>query len=90
MHNKYFIKYSSKCTESAIVPYNRIMRKFVLGYISVCACTENSTCDYKKAFDYSKYYLYWKIYGCTWSDDIQKILYDVDYFMKRMVMIQNE
>lgn len=83
MHNSHFVKYSSKCSESLILPYDRIMGKFVLGYIKMCLENTCDTCDYEKAFDYGKCYLYWKIYGCVWDTHVQNVLDDVDYFIKK-------
>jgi len=34
---------------------------------------------YSDALIYSKYYLYWKIYGCVYSDEIMNMLYDIEF-----------
>lgn len=41
--------------------------------------TQDSSELYSNALIYSKYYLYWKIYGCVYSDEIMNILCDVEF-----------
>jgi hypothetical protein len=34
---------------------------------------------YSDALIYSKYYLYWKTFGCVYKDDIMNILFDIEF-----------
>ena len=41
--------------------------------------TNNNIELYSDAIIYSKYYLYWKIYGCVYTDEVMEILYDIEF-----------
>jgi hypothetical protein len=76
----HYVGLSPDTTINLISSYKNIRNKFILLYI------EKKDLDYKEkkelysdALIYSKYYLYWKIYGCVYSDEIMNILYDIEF-----------
>lgn len=87
----YYVCYSDDIVINSISTYKTIMNKFILKFISNCKKnnvnlkanhtdkTNTDTKVYKLALIYSKYYLYWKIYGCVYDNDIMNILYDVEF-----------
>lgn len=75
----YHITYSNKLLIHSISSYKNIMNKFVIKFISKKKNNyENLNDLFSDALIYSKYYLYWKIYMCTYSNDIMEILYFID------------
>lgn len=77
----YHIIHFQKNTINSISSYTNIMNKFILKFISnkkndYIDCKENLYLD---AIVYSKYYLYWKIYGCVYQESIMNLLYDIEY-----------
>ena len=72
---------SSNSTMDLISSYKNIRIKFILMYIKKNISNKNlkSNKSYLDALIYSKYYLYWKIYGCVYSDEIMNLLYDVEF-----------
>ena len=64
-----------------ISSYKNIRNKFILLYIEKKYSNhiKNKNELYYDAIIYSKYYLYWKIYGCVYSDEIMNILYDIEF-----------
>lgn len=75
--NTYYITFNKNLTINNI-HYNNIRSKFINYYIKFI---DN---NYEKAINLSKYYLYYKIYNCIYSDKIMNILYDVDYRIKNI------
>lgn len=68
-------------TINLISSYKNIRNKFILLYIEKKKShyMVNKKELYSDAIIYSKYYLYWKIYGCVYTDEIMEILYDVEF-----------
>lgn len=68
-------------TINLISSYKNIRNKFISNYIEKKKFdyTKNNLELYSDAIIYSKYYLYWKIYGCVYSEEIMNILYDVEF-----------
>lgn len=64
-----------------ISSYKNIRNKFILWYIEKKKSNyaKNKNKLYTDAIIYSKYYLYWKIYGCVYSNEIMNILYDIEF-----------
>lgn len=64
-----------------ISSYKNIRNKFILWYIEKKKSNyaKNINKLYTDAIIYSKYYLYWKIYGCVYSNEIMNILYDIEF-----------
>jgi len=62
-----------------ISSYKNIRNKFILAYIEKNYSTDVKNELYSEAIIYSKYYLYWKIYGCEYSNKIMSILYDIEF-----------
>jgi hypothetical protein len=54
------------------------MDNFILKFIHIKKHQINSEQLYKNAITYSKYYLYWKIYQCVYSESIMELLYDIE------------
>ena len=90
--SNYYIELSPNSNINLISSYKNIRNKFILLYIKknnlYCMTktktktktkTNNSSQLYLDAIIYSKYYLYWKIYGCVYSEEIMNILYDIEF-----------
>ncbi len=77
----HYIGLSPDTTINLISSYKNIRNKFILMYIQ--KKNSNYTLGDKKLYSddliYSKYYLYWKIYGCVYSDEIMNMLYDIEF-----------
>jgi hypothetical protein len=67
---------------------NKFILKFIskkkLNYIKNSYIEDNKSPTeynnlYSDAITYSKYYLYWKIFGCVYQNDIMNLLYDIEY-----------
>ncbi len=78
----HYIDLSSNSNINLISSYKNIRNKFILLYVK----KKNNLYDinkksllYSDALVYSKYYLYWKIYGCVYSEEIMNILYDIEF-----------
>ena len=78
--DNYYIEYSNEIIINSISSYKKIMNKFILKFIfkkKIEYIDKNEL--YSDAIIYSKYYLYWKINNCVYTEDIMNILYDVEY-----------
>lgn len=78
----YYIELSKDLTINSICTYRNIMNKFILKFIEKKKINYNNLSDDKLYIDaivYSKYYLYWKIHSCVYSDEIMNILYDIEF-----------
>ena len=81
----YFIKYSQNISINSISSYRCIMNKFILKFIlkkkyDYIIKSKTSTSElYLDAIIYSKYYLYWKIFGCSYQEKIMNLLYDIEF-----------
>ena len=79
----YHIVLTSNSNINLISMYKNIRKKFILLYIKNKNKNFNYTINkkelYSNAIIYSKYYLYWKIYGCIYSDEIMNLLYDIEF-----------
>lgn len=75
------IELAPNSTINLISSYKNIRNKFILLYIEKKKShyMANKKELYSDAIIYSKYYLYWKIYGCVYTDEIMEILYDVEF-----------
>lgn len=75
------IELNSDSNINLISSYKNIRNKFILLYIekknSYYTCNKKEL--YSDAIIYSKYYLYWKIFDCIYSDEIMEILYDIEF-----------
>lgn len=78
---KYYINLTNKSNINFISYYKKIMNKFISIYIKKKkdSYIKNINELYIDSIIYSKYYLYWKIYGCEYSEDIQNILFYIEY-----------
>jgi hypothetical protein len=81
----YYVSYNENLVIGNISAYKNIMNKFIIKYIQKNKSV-NSTLSfnqisniYYNAIIYSKYYLYWKIYDCVYSDEIMNLLYDIEF-----------
>jgi len=78
----HYIDLSPNSNINLISSYKNIRQKFILMYIKKknnLYSTNNQQLLYSDALVYSKYYLYWKIYNCVYSDEIMNLLYDVEF-----------
>ena len=77
----HYIELCPNTTINLISSYKNIREKFILMYIQKKKINyiHNDKTLYSDAIIYSKYYLYWKIHGCVYSDEIMNILYDVEF-----------
>jgi len=77
----HYIELSLTTTINLISSYKNIRNKFILMYVEKKKLNYigNNKLLYSDALIYSKYYLYWKIYGCVYSDEIMNIIYDVEF-----------
>jgi hypothetical protein len=77
----YYINFSKNSTINIISSYKDIMNKFILMFIQKKKndYIKNSNMLYTDALIYSKYYLYWEIYGCVYLENIMNILYDIKF-----------
>jgi hypothetical protein len=78
----YYIDFSPNSNINLISSYKNIRNKFILLYIknkNNLYLKNNFTLLYLDALVYSKYYLYWKIYGCVYSEEIMNLLYDIEF-----------
>jgi hypothetical protein len=77
----HYIGLSPDTTINLISSYKNIRNKFILMYIQKKKSnyTLGNKTLYSDALIYSKYYLYWKIYGCVYNDEIMNILYDIEF-----------
>ena len=80
----FYIGYSRDITINLISSYRNIMNKFILKFISDKKSDyigNNKSDLYLDALIYSKYYLYWKIFGCVYQENIMNLLYDIEYIV---------
>mgnify|MGYP000246347844 CR=1 FL=1 len=81
-HN-YYTYLDGGVSVNKIEPYKKIMDKFIIAFISIFKskyfCSNEKNKLYEDSIIYSKYYLYWKIYGCVYKKEIMDILYDVEF-----------
>lgn len=77
----YYVVMSPNLNINMISSYKNIRNKFILSYIEKHSLSHvNDKIElYSDALIYSKYYLYWKIYGCEYSNKVMDILYDVEF-----------
>lgn len=76
----HYIELNKNLTINLISSYKNIRNNFILEYIrkkKLNYLTDKEL--YSDALIYSKYYLYWKIYGCVYSDEIMNILFDIEF-----------
>lgn len=80
-YENYYIDYSNKFIFNSISSYKKIMNKFIIKFIENKKIDNNTNFDeiYSDSLIYSRYYLYWKIYGCIYSTDIMNILFDIEF-----------
>lgn len=78
---KYYINLTNKSNINIISSYKKIMSKFISLYIKKKKDLYINKINelYFDSIIYSKYYLYWKIYECTYPDDIMNILFCIEY-----------
>lgn len=74
----HYLTYSNNSTINTVCIYKNIMNNFVIKFIKKNKFL-NKNEIYADALIYSKYYLYWKIYDCVYSDDIMNILFDIEF-----------
>lgn len=80
LFQSHYIIHSNDLIIANISSYKNIMNKFIIKYIQKNKLTFNTdTQIYFNALLYSKYYLYWKIYNCIYSEEIMNILYDIEF-----------
>ena len=77
----HYIELAHNSTINLISSYKNIRNKFILLYMEKknSNYTNNNIELYSDAIIYSKYYLYWKIYGCVYTDEVMEILYDIEF-----------
>ena len=75
--NTHYIRFNKNLTINS-ENYNKIREKFINYYI------KNIDNNYERAINISKYYLYYKIYNCIYSDKIMNIIYEIDYRIKNI------
>ncbi len=79
----HYIDLSPNSNINLISSYKNIRNKFIMLYIkknnNLYDKKNNASQLYSDALTYSKYYLYWKIYGCVYSEEIMNILYDIEF-----------
>ena len=75
------IELTSNSTINLISSYKNIRNKFILLYIEKKKSNYigNKKELYSDAIIYSKYYLYWKIYGCIYTNEVMEVLYDIEF-----------
>lgn len=75
------IELRSNSNINQISSYKNIRNRFILLYIEKNKSNYigNNKELYFDAIIYSKYYLYWKIYGCIYSNEIMELLYDIEF-----------
>jgi hypothetical protein len=72
---------NSNTNINLISSYKNIRNKFILLYIkkkNINYIGKNKEL-YSDAIIYSIYYLYWKIYGCIYSNEIMELIYDIEF-----------
>lgn len=77
----HYIDLAQNSNINLISSYKNIRSKFILLYIDKKKLNyiDNDKQLYNDALIYSKYYLYWKIYGCVYTDEIMNLLYDIEF-----------
>lgn len=77
----HYIDLAQNSNINLISSYKNIRSKFILLYIDKKKLNyiDNDKQLYNDALIYSKYYLYWKIYGCVYTYEIMNILYDIEF-----------
>ncbi len=76
----HYIDLSQTSNINLISSYKNIRNKFILLYLKKNNLyLKNNKTIYSDALIYSKYYLYWKIFGCVYSEEIMNILYDIEF-----------
>ncbi len=77
-----YIHFSSKLIINSIPKYKTIMSKFINTFIKMNKINYE---DYNQLISdsiiYSKYYLYYKTKNCIYSEEIMKIIFNVEYHM---------
>jgi hypothetical protein len=80
-----YIHFSSKLIINSIPNYKNIMTKFINMFIKL---NKSQYSDNNKLITdsiiYSKYFLYFKIKNCIYSEEIMNIINDVDYHLSKL------
>ena len=80
-----YICFSSKLLINSISKYNTIMTKFINAFIAYNKTNyKNHDLLITDSIIYSKYYLYYKIKNCIYSDDIMNIINDIEYYLSKI------
>jgi len=80
--SNYYIDLNQNSNINQISSYKNIRNKFIVLYIKkkkTLYHINNLSQLYSDALIYSKYYLYWKIYSCVYSEEIMNILFDIEF-----------
>ena len=76
----YFIELNDELNIYSISNYRNIIINFINNYINKKEEEyKNKNELYNDAHIYSKYYLYYKIMNCKYSENIMNIIYDIEY-----------
>ena len=80
--SNYYIYHSNNLIINSIQSYKNIRDEFIIKFIlkKKNNYLNNNKKLYEDALAYSKYYLYWKIYSCSYDKNIMDILFDIEYF----------
>jgi hypothetical protein len=76
----FYTDLDNKININSISSYKIIMKKFINKYINLYSfeyINENEL--YNDAIIYSKYYVYYKINNCIYSNKIMEIIYNIEF-----------
>lgn len=77
--DNYYINLSNTLCINTINPYKTIRNRFFVKYIEMYSHNYSDREKmYLDALTYSKYYLYYKIYNCVYSNEIMEIIFNID------------
>ncbi len=79
-----YIHFNPKLNINSISSYKNIMTRFVNNYVKLYSYNyKNKSELFSDAITYSKYYLYYKINNCEYSDDVMEIIYNIDFSINK-------
>ena len=75
----YFINYDNTLCINNLSSYKNIRTKFISKYINMYSFKYSKLPElYSDALIYSKYYLYYKVQNCVYTDEIMEIIYSIE------------
>ncbi len=75
----FFVDYDNSLCINNLSSYKNIRTKFITKFIDMYSFNYSNQKElYSDALIYSKYYLYYKIQNCVYSNEIMEIIYNIE------------